>query len=113
MDPEGGKQPITNEETGTSVCANGEIYNFRELLEKHNLPQPQTGSDSESLILLFDKFGPDFVQELNGIFGFVVCKDDGKDILAARDHCGIKPLYHGKGNNGEDWFASELKCIVD
>ena len=38
MDPEGGKQPITNEETGTSVCANGEIYNFRELLEKHNLP---------------------------------------------------------------------------
>jgi asparagine synthase (glutamine-hydrolysing) len=35
MDPEHGKQPITHEADGISVVANGEIYNFRELLEKH------------------------------------------------------------------------------
>lgn len=50
---------------------------------------------------------------LNGIFGFVITKNDGKEIFAARDHCGIKPLYFGKGTNGEVWFSSELKCIVD
>jgi len=113
MDPEGGHQPITHEDVGTSVVSNGEIYNFRELLKKHGLDNLKTGSDSESLIPLYEKFGPEFIKELNGIFGFVIAKNDGKEILAARDHCGIKPLYHGKGKNGEDWFASELKCIVD
>jgi asparagine synthase (glutamine-hydrolysing) len=51
--------------------------------------------------------------ELNGIFGFVIASNDGKNIFAARDHCGIKPLYMGVGTHGERWFASELKCIVD
>lgn len=52
MDPEGGKQPISYPDIDTHVCANGEIYNFRELLKKHELPEPKTGSDSESLLLL-------------------------------------------------------------
>ena len=51
--------------------------------------------------------------ELNGIFGFVIASNDGKNIFAARDHCGIKPLYMGVGTHRERWFASELKCIVD
>ena len=39
--------------------------------------------------------------------------DDGENILAARDHCGIKPLYIGYGKGGSIWFASELKAICD
>ena len=31
MDPEGGNQPIVYEDAKYSVCANGEIYNFRQL----------------------------------------------------------------------------------
>jgi asparagine synthase (glutamine-hydrolysing) len=112
MDPEGGKQPISYQDSDSHVCANGEIYNFRELLKKHDLPA-KTGSDSESLLLLHQKLGPSMMNELNGIFGFVITSNDGKNIFAARDHCGIKPLYTGKGKNGEIWFASELKCIVD
>ena len=57
--------------------------------------------------------GPEFVKELNGIFGFVCVGNDGSDIIAARDHCGIKPLYIGKGKGGCTWFASELKAIHD
>lgn len=53
------------------------------------------------------------MNELNGIFGFCITSNDGKKIFAARDHQGIKPLYTGRGKNGEIWFASELKCIVD
>lgn len=94
---------------------NGEIYNFKALLDKHQIDpaDAKTGSDSESVGLLYKKLGNEFVKELNGIFGFVVTKNDGKDILAARDHCGIKPLYKGNGKNGEVWFSSELKSIVD
>ena len=65
------------------------------------------------MVHLYEKLGNNFIEQLNGIFGFVVTKNDGKEILAARDHCGIKPLYYGLGNNGEMWFSSELKCIVD
>ena len=114
MDPEGGKQPIVYEEEKFSVCANGEIYNFRALQEKYGLTAAQTGSDSEVLLQLYRHMGCDFVKELNGIFGFVCVGDDGKSIIAARDHCGIKPLYMGKGKgNSAIWFASELKAIHD
>jgi asparagine synthetase B (glutamine-hydrolysing) len=50
-----------------------------------------------------------YVTELNGIFGFVCVGNDGEDVIAARDHCGIKPLYIGYGKGGSVWFASELK----
>uniref|UniRef100_A0A7S0SB12 asparagine synthase (glutamine-hydrolyzing) n=1 Tax=Mantoniella antarctica TaxID=81844 RepID=A0A7S0SB12_9CHLO len=113
MDPEGGKQPIVYEEAKYSVCANGEIYNFRELQEKYGLTAAQTGSDSEVLLQLYRHMGSDFVKELNGIFGFVCVGNDGADIIAARDHCGIKPLYIGYGKGGAVWFASELKAICD
>jgi|TARA_B110000285_G_C15034661_1_gene568594 asparagine synthase (glutamine-hydrolysing) len=83
------------------------------LEEKHGLQKMRTGSDSEPIIQLYEKLGNDFVAELNGIFGIVLTSNDGKNIIAARDHCGIKPLYIGYGQNGELWFASELKCIVD
>ena len=112
MDPDGGKQPISYPEEDNHVVVNGEIYNFRELLKKYGL-EGKTGSDSESILLLYRHLGKAFVSELNGIFGFVITSNNGKNIFAARDHCGIKPLYMGKGKNGEVWFASELKCIVD
>lgn len=82
-------------------------------MKEYGIQETKTGSDSEALLALYLKLGPKMCERLNGIFGFVVTGKDGKDILAARDHCGIKPLYIGYGNNGEIWFASELKCIVD
>jgi len=112
MDPEGGKQPIVY--PGSAVVANGEIYNFRELQHKYGLEtETQTGSDSEVILQLYNKLGAGFVGELNGIFGFVVQRGDGEGFLAARDHCGIKPLYMGKSEGGAVWFASELKAICD
>jgi len=73
----------------------------------------RTGSDAEPLIQLYEKLGNEMVKEINGNFAIVLAAKDGKEILAARDHCGIKPLYMGMGKNGEVWFASELKSIAD
>lgn len=87
------------------------LYIFHQ--EKYQLSAAKTGSDSEVLLQLYRCKGPEFVKELNGIFGFVCVGDDGDKILAARDHCGIKPLYMGYGKNGSIWFASELKAICD
>jgi asparagine synthase (glutamine-hydrolysing) len=104
---------VSSSENAPALVANGEIYNHKALEQKCQLKQMRTGSDSEPLIQLYETLGNEFVKELNGIFGFVLTTNNGRSILAARDHCGIKPLYIGYGKNGEIWFTSELKCIVD
>merc|ERR1719401_728262 len=116
MDPQHGQQPLVRsyDNKGYACVINGEIYNHRALQEEHNLPAPVSSSDSEVIIQLYHKFGPAGVcDKLNGIFGFVVSSEDGSTCMAARDHCGIKPLYMATSPGGRVWFASELKTIVD
>mmetsp|Transcript_15095 Transcript_15095/g.36874 ORF Transcript_15095/g.36874 Transcript_15095/m.36874 type:complete len:604 (-) Transcript_15095:421-2232(-) len=112
MDPEHGQQPLVREH-GRAAVHNGEIYNHEALRKEHALGDAPTHSDSEVLLQLYEKYGTDFCHLLNGIFAFVVASADGKKIMAARDQCGIKPLYMGTNSKGQTWFASELKAIVD
>jgi len=107
MDPEGGDQPIYNEDGGKVIVANGEIYNFpvlrRRLSSTHRF---STTSDSEAVLHLYEDRGVRVVDELDGMFAFVIA--DGGDVYAARDAIGIKPLYYGEKDGGLV-FSSELK----
>ncbi len=109
MDPEGGNQPINNENQSMSIIANGEIYNFpalhRALAEKHTF---KTRSDTETILHLFEDFGPNLVNKLEGMYAFAIA--DGKNLFVARDPIGIKPLYYAEGDDGF-YFASELKPL--
>jgi asparagine synthase (glutamine-hydrolysing) len=91
---------------------NGEIYNHQELrqgiLKDHTF---RTKSDSEVIVHLYEKFGYDFVDRLDGDFAFVVI--DGDDYIAGRDPLGVKPLYYGMDERGRMYFASEMKPITD
>jgi asparagine synthase (glutamine-hydrolysing) len=109
MDPEGGNQPIYNEAQSLAVIANGEIYNFPQLLpELSKRHEFYTTSDSEALVHLYEDHGLNMVEHLDGMYAFVVA--DGRDFYAARDPIGIKPLYLGKTD--ASWiFASELKAF--
>ena len=106
-----GKQPIQGCSTAYMVH-NGEIYNHQELrdtvLKEHVF---RTKSDSEVIVHLYEKFGYDFLNKLDGVFAFVVV--DGDDFIAGRDPIGIKPLYYGKDAEGRLYFASEMKAIAD
>jgi asparagine synthase (glutamine-hydrolysing) len=110
MDPEGGNQPIFNEEKTMAIVANGEIYNFPrlrpELAKRHSFC---TTSDSEAVLHSYEENGVSVVQHLDGMFAFVIA--DGANLFAARDPIGIKPLYYGE-KGGALWFASELKAIA-
>ncbi len=111
LDVEGGHQPMQYEETW--IAFNGEIYNYRALRRKY-LPGEslQTHSDTEVLLHLYRRFGPEFVELLDGMFAFAICQD-GKFLLA-RDPLGIKPLYYGRSADGMClYFASEIKAIAD
>ena len=114
MDPEGGKQPIVYEGKPNTLYAR----TARSTASASSRPSmdsqpPKQGQIPRYCSSFTDISGPDFVKELNGIFSFVCVGNDGADMIAARDHCEIKPLYIGKGKGGSTWFASELKAICD
>ncbi len=110
MDPEGGDQPIYNEDSTRAVIANGEIYNFpllrQDLAKRHAF---RTSNDSEAILHLYEDHGSSVVERLDGMFTFAIA--DGRDFMAARDPIGIKPLYYGM-KDGSFMFASELKALA-
>lgn len=112
VDPVSGKQPLFSEDKKLILAANGEIYNHRELRKqfegKYNF---QTESDCEVILALYKEKGPDFVDELNGIFAFALYDVENDLYMVARDHMGIIPLYMGWDKNGTFYVASELKSL--
>lgn len=115
MDPESGSQPLVSRDGSVVVAANGEIYNYKELYESLAVPyEPQTGSDCEVILPLYEQFGPtvELAKRLRGMFSFILY-DHGKDIFyICRDHIGITPLYFGWGNDGSIFVGSEMKSMV-
>lgn len=113
IDLDGGHQPISNEDESLRVVCNGEIYNFRELRAelKSDGHRFKTGSDSEVILHLYEKYGDDCVRHLDGMFGFALWDSRRKRLLIGRDRLGIKPLYYYQ-DSSRLVFASEAKSIL-
>ena len=113
IDLQGGHQPIPNEDSTCWLILNGEIYNYRELRQQleaagHRL---RTQADSETIVHGYEEWGADVTNHLNGMFGFAVWDSGKRQLLLARDHLGIKPLYY-HDNGSRLIFGSELKAIL-
>ncbi|MBT8323536.1 MAG: asparagine synthase B [Eudoraea sp.] len=112
VDPASGKQPLFSPDGSLVLAANGEIYNHRELRKqfegKYNFT---TQSDCEVILALYKEKGIDFLDDLNGIFGFAIYDASRDEYFVARDHMGIIPLYMGWDKNGTFYVASELKAL--
>ncbi|MDA0780526.1 MAG: asparagine synthase B [Bacteroidetes bacterium] len=112
VDPASGKQPLYSPDQKLVLAANGEIYNHRELRSQLNSNYEfQTQSDCEIILALYNEKGVDFIDDLNGIFGFAIYDTDNDSYFIARDHMGIIPLYIGWDKNGTFYVASELKAL--
>lgn len=125
-------QPFIFEDTNRTVIfiCNGEIYNFKELIEKYKLPSTiqndcmvigqiyynimTKGFDSLNRFVEFLK------NEVKGEFSFMIFEFDRlknlKKVVVARDEIGVRPLYH---NVMEEivpaetlWFSSEVKGML-
>ena len=113
IDVTGGRQPLANEDDSLHLVFNGEIYNhqlLRARLESRG-HRFRTHSDGEVILHLYEEKGAALVDDLNGIFAFALWNPADDELVLARDHHGVKPLYYAE-RDGEVIFASEIKSVL-
>ena len=111
------------------LAVNGEIYNHQEIRRRYTGQYEfQTGSDCEVVLALYNSLTPDpspkgegnsithkqicsMLEQLNGIFAFVLYDEEKDSFLIARDPIGVIPLYIGYDSEGKIYVASELKAL--
>jgi asparagine synthase (glutamine-hydrolysing) len=112
LDLEGGDQPLQSPDGDVVVVFNGEIFNHHEVraeLEATGI-KFSTTCDTEVVLHAFLHWGNECFTRLRGMFGIAVWVQSEKRLILARDRMGIKPLYYCL-QDGEIYFASELKCL--
>ncbi|KUI15614.1 asparagine synthase B [Mycobacterium sp. GA-1285] len=112
VDVERGAQPLTNQPSDVVLAVNGEIYNHQTLRARFPDYPFKTMSDCEPIIPLYEVYGSDFLNELSGIFAFVLYNRRTNDFLVARDPIGVIPLYIGRDEHGNLYVASEMKALI-
>lgn len=113
VDVNNGAQPLYNAAHTHVLAVNGEIYNHKALRDalsdKYDF---QTGSDCEVILALYQEKGLDFLDDLQGMFAFILYDSEKQRWLVGRDHIGIIPLYYGHDEFGNLFVASEMKSLV-
>ena len=112
VDPESGGQPLFSPDRKQILAVNGEIYNHQDIRRRYAGHYDfQTGSDCEVILALYREKGIDFLEDLSGIFAFVLYDEERDEFLIARDPIGVIPLYIGYDDDGMVYVASELKAL--
>ncbi len=112
IDLAGSRQPLSNEDGSVVIVFNGEIYNYQELRASlrargHTL---RTDGDTETIVHLYEEYGPACVHLLRGMFAFIIWDRRRDRLFAARDRMGKKPLYY-HWDEGKLALASEIKSL--
>ncbi|TBL84119.1 asparagine synthase B [Hafnia alvei] len=113
VDVNNGAQPLYNAAHTHILAVNGEIYNHQALRQRfEGRYEFQTASDCEVILALYEEQGSAFLDELQGMFAFVLYDAEKNSYLIGRDHLGIIPLYMGYDEHGNFYVASEMKALV-
>ena len=114
MDLTTGDQPFQSPDGKIWMVCNGEIYNapaLRREAQTWGYPFRSRG-DIENIVPLYDRFGPDAVSRLEGMFGLAIWDENRRRLVLARDRAGEKPLFWTEVD-GELRFASEIQALLE
>jgi asparagine synthase (glutamine-hydrolysing) len=124
IDPKyGSDMPFIIEDENRTVIfiANGEIYNYKELIEKYNLssdiksdcfviPQIYMNMLKNGKERDFNRF---IKEDVKGEFAFILYEFDRlknlKKVIVSRDQIGVRPLYYTPDSKDTLFFSSEIK----
>jgi asparagine synthase (glutamine-hydrolysing) len=114
IDLAGSPQPMASSDGRAMLVFNGEIYNYRELREelKGFGAQFHTDGDSEVILAAWQRWGPDCLGRLHGMFAFAIYDAGSRSLFLARDRLGVKPLFYAPLSDGSLAFSSELKGLL-
>ena len=110
---DGGAQPKSyREDNSLTITFNGEIYNYLELKDElHDEGVSfNTDSDTEVLLALYNRYGKDCLDKLDGMFAFSIWDERKQELFCARDRVGEKPFFY-KWDGNQFIFASEIKAL--
>ena len=110
-----GAQPMFNDARTSAIVYNGEVYNHTESRVRlaelgHKF---DNRSDTETILHLYDEYGRDCVQHMRGMFAFAIWDKFRDELFIARDRFGVKPLYYVHDDDGNLFFASEIKSLLE
>lgn len=107
-----GNQPFFSDDRQVALLCNGEIYNYKQLIQKYDL-QCKSQSDCEVLLRLYEKVGfREMVSHLDGVFAIVLRDYNTNEVFAARDYIGVRPLFTGITVDGSLAFASVAAALL-
>jgi asparagine synthase (glutamine-hydrolysing) len=116
MDLTTGDQPFQSPDGTVWMVCNGEIYNAPELRRQASVPDWRypfrSRGDIETIVPFYERFGPDAVARLDGMFGLAIWDDARRRLVLARDRAGEKPLFWTE-IDGELRFASEIQALLE
>jgi asparagine synthase (glutamine-hydrolysing) len=114
IDVAGSPQPMASPDGRAMLVFNGEIYNYRELRQELRASGAvfRTDGDSEVILAAWQKWGPDCVSRLHGMFAFAIYDLEARTLFLARDRLGVKPLFLAPLSDGSVAFGSELKALI-
>ncbi len=107
-----GHQPMHFKKAGLTIIFNGEIYNFLEIRSTlmHYGYQFESQSDTEVILKAYAHWGLDAFEYFNGMFALAIWDEQKQQLILARDHAGIKPLYYYLDQHCL-YFASEIRAF--
>ena len=107
-----GHQPFVSENGRYCIVFNGEIYNYQSFYPelKSKGIALKSGSDTEVLLKLYELYGMEMLDRLNGMFAFAIWDTLERKLTLCRDRMGVKPLYYCIYKSTL-YFASEQKAL--
>ncbi len=106
-----GHQPMDSRDNCLQIVFNGEVYNFKDL--KKLVPDYpfKSETDTEVILALYEKFGTDCFEKLEGMFALAIYDNQKRQLVLARDRMGKKPLYWSQLGDTL-LFGSELRALM-